>query len=182
MTIPSSSQNPKSLVVTALITAVTTILVSLIAIFPQLRTEARNRTQEQIDQNPQVLALQKEVEELRKKAPPPEEQWAVSGTVGQAQGLQQPLKAVDIYLVPSWGKGKDLVTQTEDTGKFSLKVPQGQYSIVLLDPTKKWSYRSLIPDPTNQISAENLTVLGKADAEIKASGAYIKYHIAKTND
>src|SRR5215467_10632571 len=117
------AQNSKHLL-TALITAATTVAVAYIGIFPQLRN---NDTQT-------IQQLRESMGELQKKvsggAPPPQEKKiSVAGTVWTPD-KKRALPGVEVYLLPEGNN--DLTAKTDDNGNFTLNgVPDGVYSIIV---------------------------------------------------
>ena len=154
-TVPA--QNSRVLIATAVITAVTTIGVAFIGIFPQLRNSDAKR----YDQ------LQQEFAEFRQKAgnesvvKGPEKTMAVSGTVFDEPG-QKRLPGVEVYLLP---EGNNFLTaKTDDNGNFTLNgVPQGVYSIIVRESGGR-SGKGLLDDDGD---------------EVKVIGASIRYRIRR---
>jgi len=158
----SSIQNPKLVLGTALITALTTIGVSFVGIVPQLRSGDR-----------QALAeLKKDVEDLRGSAGAvgtsgteeprvdPRKTMIISGTVRSNDGIQL-LTGYDVYLL---AEGNNLLAATtDDAGKFTFQgVPAGVYSIVVRDSSNGRSGKGLLDD---------------ASGEVQVIGAKVKYRI-----
>lgn len=154
-TVPAS--NSRVLIITALITASTTVGVAFIGIFPQMRNSDAQRYGQ----------LQQEFADFRQKAGaitagvivPSEKKMAVSGTVFTGPDRRQTRNGVEVYLFPGGSGG--LTAKTDDNGRFTLNgVPDGVYSIIVRDATGK-SGIGLLDD-----SADEVTVIG----------ASIKYH------
>jgi hypothetical protein len=158
----SSTQNPKLVLGTALITALTTIGVSFVGIVPQLRSGDK-----------QALAdLRKDVEELRGTAGAvgtsgteeprvdTRKTLTISGTVRSNDGIQL-LTGYDVYLL---AEGNNLLAATtDDAGKFTFQgVPAGVYSIVVRDSSNGRSGKGLLDDPSG---------------EVQLIGAKVKYRI-----
>jgi hypothetical protein len=158
----SSSQNPKLVLGTALITALTTIGVSFVGIVPQLRSGDK-----------QALAeLKKDVEELRGTAGAvgtggtgeprvaTNETLIISGTVRSDDGTRL-LTGYDVYLL---AEGNNLLAATtDDAGKFTFQgVPAGVYSIVVRDSSNGRSGKGLLDD---------------ASGEVQVIGAKVNYRI-----
>ena len=158
----SSTQNPKLVLGTAVITALTTIGVSFVGIVPQLRSGDK-----------QALAeLKKDVEELRGMAGAvgtsgtdeprvdTNETMIVSGTVRSDDGIRL-LTGYDVYLL---AEGNNLLAATtDDAGKFTFQgVPAGVYSIVVRDSSNGRSGKGL---------------LDNASGEVQVIGAKVKYRI-----
>jgi hypothetical protein len=159
----SSTQNPKLVLGTALITALTTIGVSFVGIVPQLRSGDK-----------QALAdLRKDVEELRRTAGAvgtggtekprvdTKETLIISGTVRSDDGTRRLLTGYDVYLL---AEGNNLLAATtDDAGKFTFHgVPAGVYSIVVRDSSNGRSGKGLLDD---------------ASGEVQLIGAKVKYRI-----
>lgn len=156
----SPGQNSRVLIVTAIITAVTTIGVSFIGIVPQLRSEDRK----------EVAQLKQEFDDFKQKAaalPNPasisaDKKIAINGTVRSEDGVRL-LMGYDIYLLP---EGNNLLTaKTDDTGRFTFQaVPPGVYSIIVRDSSNGKSGKALLDD---------------AGEEVQVIGAKVKYRIQK---
>jgi hypothetical protein len=154
-TVPS--QNSRVLIATAAITAVTTIGVAFIGIFPQLRNSDAKR----YDQ------LQQEFAEFRQKSgngsvgKSPEKTMSVSGTVFD-EPAQKRLPGVEVYLLP---EGNNFLTaKTDDNGNFTLNgVPYGVYSIIVRESSGR-SGKGLLDDDGD---------------EVKVIGASIRYRIRR---
>ena len=157
------SQTPKVLIITALITAVTTILVAFVGIFPQLRggdREAIKTLQDNVSQLTKRLA----VVDPREDPSAAQKKMSVSGTVYTSSNKNATLKGLDIYLLPD---GYKLTTLADDGGQFTFPdVPVGDYSIILRDPPRGKSGKVRLDDPKEEIS-------------VAAMGAWVKYHIQK---
>ena len=152
------AQNSRVLIVTAVITAVTTIGVAFIGIFPQLRNSDTRRYE----------TLQQQFADFRQKAenglalnPPPEKKMSVSGTVFD-EPAQKRLAGVEVYLLP---EGNNYLTaKTDDNGNFTLNgVPDGVYSIIVRESGGR-SGKGLLDDSGD---------------EVKVIGASIKYRIRR---
>jgi hypothetical protein len=155
----SPGQNSRVLIITATITAVTTIGVSFIGIVPQLRSEDKK----------ELAQLQQAVDDLKQATALPnpasisaDKKIAINGTVRSEDGMQL-LKGYDIYLLP---EGNNLLTaKTDDTGRFTFQaVPTGVYSIIVRDSSNGRSGKALLDD---------------AGEEVQVIGAKVKYRIQK---
>ena len=154
----SSSQSPKILIATALITSLTTVAVSFIGVVPQMRSQDRS----------ELAELRKALDDLKQKPPANQPQGdkpiiTVTGTVKDASGSKT-LAGYDVYLLP---EGNNLLTaKTDDSGKFTmLSVPAGVYSIIVRDSTNGQSGKGL---------------LDGEEVEVKVRGALIQYRIQGT--
>ena len=113
-TVPAS--NSRVLIITALITASTTVGVAFIGIFPQMRNSDAQRYGQ----------LQQEFADFRQKAGaitagvivPSEKKMAVSGTVFTGPDRRQTRNGVEVYLFPGGSGG--LTAKTDDNGRFTL--------------------------------------------------------------
>ena len=155
----SSTQNPKLLLGTAVITALTTIGVSFIGIVPQLRSGDKQ----------ELAQLRKDFEDFRERAgvvgtsgsdEPRLDRLIISGTVRSDDGLRL-LTGYDVYLL---AEGNNLLAATtDDAGKFTFQgVPAGVYSIVVRDSSNGRSGKGLLDDP---------------GGEVHVIGAKVKYRI-----
>ena len=158
----SSNQNPKLVLGTAVITALTTIGVSFVGIVPQLRSGDRQ----------ELAQLKKDVADLRGRTgvigtsgtDEPEvdtkKTMIVSGIVRSDDGTRL-LTGYDVYLL---AEGNNLLAATtDDAGKFTFQgVPAGVYSIVVRDSSNGRSGKGLLDD---------------ASGEVQVIGAKVKYRI-----
>jgi len=141
----SSSQNSKVLIITAAITAVTTIGVSFIGIVPQLRSGDKA----------EVEKLRKDVEALKARNSqdstpgPADKPISITRSVKSEDGTR-PLIGYDIYLLPE-GENQ-LIAKTDDTGRFSFRaVPHTVYSIIVRDSSNGKSGRALLEDDGEEV-------------------------------
>ena len=156
----SPVQNSRVLIITAAITAATTIGVSFIGIVPQLRSGDRR----------EVALLKQEFDDFRQRATAPanpaptpaDGKITINGTVRSEDGKRL-LMGYDIYLLP---EGNNLLTaKTDDTGRFTFQaVPSGVYSIIVRDSSNGKSGKALLDD---------------AGEEVQVIGAKVKYRIGK---
>jgi hypothetical protein len=158
----SSAQNPKLLLGTAVITALTTIGVSFIGIVPQLRSGDKQ----------ELAQLRKDFEGFKERAgavgtsgsdeprPDTKKTLIISGTVKSDDGARL-LTGCDVYLL---AEGNNLLAATtDDRGKFTFQgVPAGVYSIVVRDSSNGRSGKGLLDDP---------------GGEVQVIGAKVKYQI-----
>jgi Carboxypeptidase regulatory-like domain len=153
------AQNSRVLVLTALITATTTVAVAFIGIFPQIRNNDAQTIQR----------LQDGMTELQNKlrqgadGPPPsqEKKMSVTGTVWTPD-RKHAMPGVEVYLLP---EGNNYLTaKTDDNGNFTLNgVPDGMYSIIVRESSGQ-SGKGLLDDAADEVSV---------------IGAAIKYRIRK---
>lgn len=158
-----SVQSPKVLIVTALITAMTTIGVAFIGIFPQLRSgdvENLKKLQKDLETVKQQASITVNAKENTSTSPG--KKMTINGTVRSEDG-KRTLSGVDVYLLP---EGNNLLTaKTDDTGRFTLQeIPPGIYSIIVRDSLNGKSGKGLLDDSGD---------------EVKVIGASIKYRIHK---
>jgi hypothetical protein len=117
----STLQNPRLVVITALITAVTSIGVSVVGIFPQLqaRTMQPDKTITTSAAKPAEIT------------PPAQEKWSIRGEVVDSSS-RQPVKNADVVLVPMTGQN---ISITGNDGSFELSgVPAGTYALIVREP------------------------------------------------
>src|SRR5262245_16439021 len=160
----TAAQNPKLLLGTAVITALTTLGVSFIGIVPQLRSSDKQ----------ELGQLKKDFENFRDRSgvvgtggsaearDDTKKTLIISGTVRSDDGARL-LTGYDIYLLP---EGNNLLAATtDDAGKFAFQgVPAGVYSIVVRDSSNGRSGKGLL-DSTSD--------------EVQVIGARVKYHIQR---
>jgi len=158
----SSAQNPKLLLGTAVITALTTLGVSFIGIVPQLRSSDKY----------ELAQLRKEFEHFKEAqgvvgtsgsdepSLDTKKTLVISGTVKSEDGVRL-LTGYDVYLLAEGNKL--LAATTDDVGKFTFQgVPAGVYSIVVRDSSSGKSGKGLLDDP---------------GGEVHVIGAEVKYRI-----
>jgi hypothetical protein len=153
-----STQNPKLLLGTAVITALTTIGVSFIGIVPQLRSGDKH----------ELAQLKKDFEDFKESGgrepgsvgTAGKKTLIIGGTVRSDDGARL-LTGYDIYLLP---EGNNLLAATtDDAGKFTFQdVPAGVYSIVVRDSSNGRSGKGLLDKPSD---------------EVQVIGARVRYHI-----
>jgi hypothetical protein len=139
------TNNRRGVIATGLMTALTTVAVSFIAIVPQMR---RGDVE-------QYEKLQHEFNIFREKAaapaPPivPDKKLNIKGTVKSEAG-GRPLAGVEVFLLPD---GNNLLTtKTDDSGRFNLPgIPAGTYSIIIRDSTQGKSGKVLLDESENEI-------------------------------
>ncbi len=155
------SKSPKVVITIALLSALSTILVSFIAIVPQLRRGDAD----------EINSLKQSFNELKQAktvSPLPsisaDKKINVSGTVITKDGKRSP-GGVEVYLLPD---GNNILTaRTDDSGGFNLPgVPAGTYSIIIRDPSDGMSGKVSLRMPQNEV-------------EIKRLGAKISYIIGQ---
>src|SRR5215470_14563375 len=158
----SSAQNPKLLLGTAVITALTTLGVSFIGIVPQLRSNDKNELAQLRTEFENFKATQGVVGTTDSDEPRPDTKKTliISGTVRSDDGARL-LTGYDVYLL---AEGNNLLAATtDDAGKFVFQgVPPGVYSIVVRDSSNGRSGKGLLDDP---------------GGEVKVIGARVKYRI-----
>ena len=94
---PSSQSSTKTILVTTLISAIATIMVSFIGIVPQLR----HGDQREIENlNTKIDQLTKQVEGA--SAPASGDRWTITGVV--LKGESSPVSNAEVYLLPATGQ------------------------------------------------------------------------------
>ncbi|HAM99053.1 MAG TPA: hypothetical protein DCQ26_10635 [Marinilabiliales bacterium] len=151
----------KTTIITALISMVGTVLVSLIGILPQIRKKDALLIEEN---NKRIEELSQQIAQMN-PGKEPEGTITIVGTTFRNNLKNQPQSNIEIYLLPA--SGSELVTTTDDAGKFTFSnVPNQDWWIIARNPLneEKSSGRSLIDTKEN---------FGYLDI----SGAYIQYNI-----
>jgi hypothetical protein len=120
------AQNPKILIVTALITAITTIAAAFLGIVPHLRSTDRG----------QIGELQQQIEHLKQvnitNSAKNNKTLNISGTVLGPDEKPMPGRP-DVFLIPL--SNPKLMAATKATGEFHFNgVPDQQYWIIVRDP------------------------------------------------
>src|SRR5262245_14727933 len=124
----SSTQNPRLILVTALITALTTLGVSFIGILPQLRRGDKEEVQPVGSTGTKTLIIR--------------------GTVRSDDGARL-LTGYDVYLLAA---SDNFVTTTDDAGKFTFQgVPDSSYFIVIRDSSNGKSGRGFLDGPVGEV-------------------------------
>jgi Carboxypeptidase regulatory-like domain len=150
----SSLQNPRLVVLTALITAVTSIAVSIVGIFPQLHSRTI----------PQVTAT-------TAPTPPAAEKWTIRGEV-KDRTSKKPVKGADVVLVTMTPQS---ISNTGNDGSFELSgVPAGTYALVVRE--QDGGSRVMIP----QKRADGSDILiGEVPDQKDLPKTFISYKIEK---
>ena len=147
----TAQSSTKVIVITSLISAVATIMVSFIGIVPQLRRGDLD----------ELARLKKQTDIT--SAPAPGERWTITGTV--LKGENKPVSNAEVYLLPA--TGGENITATDDRGGFIFQnMPLRPYWIVTRDTSSGSSNRVLM-------DAEN------KEGEIRLTESLIKYHFSK---
>jgi hypothetical protein len=125
------AQNPKTLIVTALITAITTITAAFVAIVPHMRSSDRG----------QIGELQQQIEQLKQAnavyGAKSNKTLNISGTV-LGPKAEQMLGRPMVFLVPL--SNPKLIAATTAAGQFRFNdVPDQQYWIIVRDQKLKIS-------------------------------------------
>ncbi|HEY6188401.1 MAG TPA: carboxypeptidase-like regulatory domain-containing protein [Pyrinomonadaceae bacterium] len=156
-----ASQNPRVLMATAVLTAITTIGVSFIGVMPQLGRSAKEENAKLTEEN---KGLKRQVEAAAAPAQP-DKKLTIHGTVKSEDGRQS-LGGVEVYLLP---EGNNLLTaKTDDSGVFNFKdIPAGTYSIIVRDAAQGKSGKNLLIESDDEI-------------HVRWLGAKVKYHIKPT--
>jgi hypothetical protein len=121
-----SAQNPKILIVTALITAITTIAAAFLGIVPHLRSNDRGQIGE-LQQQMEQLRLSNDINSAKNN-----KTLNISGTVLDPDAKPM-LGRPDVFLIPL--SNPKLMAATNATGEFHFNgVPDQQYWIIVRDP------------------------------------------------
>src|SRR5215470_7038513 len=156
---PSSQTSTKTILVTTLISAIATIMVSFIGIVPQLRHDDQREIE---TLNAKIDQLTKQVEGA--SAPASGDRWTITGVV--LKGESSPVSNAEVYLLPA--TGSENLTTTDDKGGFVFEnMPLRAYWIVTRDTASGSSNRVLMGADNNK------------DGEIRLTGNIIKYHLSK---
>jgi hypothetical protein len=143
-----SSQNPKMMMITALMTAVTTIAVSFISVVPSLR---RGDIEE-------IEILKQKLNNIEKgqdkgNNPNSDKKLIIHGTVMSKDG-KRTLNGFDVYFLP---EGNNLQTaKTDDSGTFYKEMPAGTYSIIVRESTNGMSGKGMLFEDENEVKLEKL--------------------------
>ena len=121
-----STQNPKILIITALITATTTIAASFLGIIPHIRSSDRG----------QIGELEQQVRQLKQAnvvdSSGSHRTLNISGTV-LSPNAERMLGRPDVFLIPL--SNPKLMAATNAAGQFQFNdVPDQQYWIIVRDP------------------------------------------------
>lgn len=158
----SSFQNPRLVVITALITAVTSIGVSVVGIFPKLHEQTFKSDS----------AITTTTAQAAEKTPPEPEKWSIRGEVVDSNS-KQPVKNADVVLVPMTGQN---ISITGNDGSFELtSVPAGTYALIVREPDGGGSrvmFPQKRPDGTD-------ILMGEAPDQRGRPKTYVSYKIEK---
>ncbi|MCM3874756.1 MAG: hypothetical protein ND895_29020 [Pyrinomonadaceae bacterium] len=144
-----SSQNPKMMMITALMTALTTIAVSFISIVPNLRSA----DVAEIEVLKQKLDNLEKRRDKRNGSNSPDKKLVVQGTVVSKDGKRK-LNGFDVYFLP---EGDNLLTaKTDDGGKFYKEMPAGTYSIIVRESVNGMSGKGMLFEDENEVTLEKL--------------------------
>ena len=158
----SVAQNPRMLIVTALITAVTTIGAAFLGVVPQLRSGDRGQISE-LQQ--QIVQLDEQIKQqlLGSKGTKGPKTMNIVGTVF-APNNESPLSLAEIYLVPM--QNPKLLSRTDENGEFKFPdVPDGQYYLIVHD--------------TGHQKKTGISFIDKDGNYVKVDGAKVRYHVEK---
>jgi len=152
-------QNPKLVVITALITAVTSIGVSVVGIFPQLQARTMH---------PEKGAAATADKTL------PTEKWSIRGAVVDSES-KSPVKNADVVLVPMTGQN---ISSTGNDGSFELSgVPEGTYALIVREP----GGGSRIMFPQKRDDGSDI-LIGEAPDQKGRPKTFISYKIDKRRE
>jgi hypothetical protein len=153
-------QNPKLVVITALITAVTSIGVSVVGIFPQLQARTIHSEKGAIT-TPDKKTL-------------PTEKWSIRGAVVDSES-KSPVKNADVVLVPMTGQN---ISSTGNDGSFELSgVPEGTYALIVREP----GGGSRIMFPQKRDDGSDI-LIGEAPDQKGRPKTFISYKIDKRKE
>lgn len=152
-------QNPKLVVITALITAVTSIGVSVVGIFPQLQARTIHSEKGAITTPDKTL---------------PTEKWSIRGAVVDSES-KSPVKNADVVLVPMTGQN---ISSTGNDGSFELSgVPEGTYALIVREP----GGGSRIMFPQKRDDGSDI-LIGEAPDQKGRPKTFISYKIDKRKE
>jgi hypothetical protein len=140
-------QSSKTVIITALISAVSTIVVAYIAIIPQIHKGDTDK----------IARLRAERDSLQQSsAKPPLEKITISGRIRTTEG-GQPLTNSEIYLFPA---DNSFLLPLDPTGKFVFEhVPARRYSwIVLHDNVSERGRRGIMDSDSSVVALGDATV------------------------
>ena len=147
-----NSQTSRTVIITTIITAITTIVVSFLAIVPQLR-----RSDKEI-----IQKLENKVDAIEKHAQTPSGSFELRGQVLGKAG--EPLGKAEIYLIPA--TGSEHMATSDDTGNFIFAhLNSGAHWIVVRDRTS--------------MSTRGLIGREQALGEVQLLGVTVKYNLIK---
>jgi hypothetical protein len=147
-----TGQTPKTVILTTLITAITTIAVSLIAIVPQCRKSDTESIQK----------LKEEISALREVKNPPTGSFELKGRILNEKN--EPVGKAEIYLIPA--TGSEHMAISDDTGNFIFNhLDSGSHWIVVRDSTSR--------------SSRGLIEQGKPIGKVPLIGATVDYNLLK---
>ncbi len=144
-----SSHNPKMMLITAILTAITTIGVSFMSIVPDLRrgdAEAIKVLNQKLSEL-EKTGNQSEAQKL------PDNKLIINGKVMSKDG-KQTLSGLDVYFLP---EGNNLLTaKTDDSGRFYKEMPPGTYSIIVRQASNGMSGKKMLEEEEHEINLEKL--------------------------
>ena len=143
--------------ITPVITAVTTLGVSLIGIVPPLLQAWEDKKQLEAELSHLKAGLNKPQEDT------PTHLGMITGTITLEQRGHEPLSNAEVYLLPA--TGKDYMTVTDDTGAFVFNgVRPEAYWIVVRDGSANRTGRALIR-------------AGETRGRVSLTGAFVEYSV-----
>jgi hypothetical protein len=147
-----NGQTSKTVILTSLITAITTIAVSFIAIVPQCR---KSDTES-------ILKLNQEINTLKEVKNPTIGSFELKGRILNEKN--EPVGKAEIYLIPA--TGSEHMAISDDTGNFIFNhLDSGSHWIVVRDPTSR--------------SSRGLIEQGKPIGKVPLIGATVDYNLLK---
>lgn len=152
-----AAPNSRVMIITALITALTTIGVSFVGVVPQLRGGDVGTIK---SLQSTISSLEKELEAVKRSgktdAPaPPDKKKTIEGRVSD-KDHKQGLSGVNLALLPT--SSPPLMAETDANGNFVFSdIPSGTYSIIVLERDKK-AVRTLLKQDGVEVTAEDKSI------------------------
>jgi hypothetical protein len=146
-----SSQNPKMMMITALMTMITTIAVSFIGVVPSLR----RRDAQELDVLRQKVVNQEPAPNPANNSSSTDKKVTIQGTVTSKDG-RQTLNGYDVYFLPEGNSQQ--TTSTDDSGKFYKEMPPGTYSIIVRDSAKGASGKGILDEDYDKVGVQGATI------------------------
>ena len=146
------SQTPKTVILTSLITAITTIVVAFIAIVPQCRKSDTESIQK----------LQQEVTALKEVKNPSIGSFELKGRILNEKN--EPVGKAEIYLIPATG-----------TEHMAISDDDGNFLFSHLDSSAHW----IVVRDSSSRSSRGLIEEGKPIGKVPLIGATVDYNLLK---
>ena len=145
-----ASKSPKVVIATALMSAISTILVSFIAIVPQLR---RSDAEE-------IKALRQDISNLqtnRGQTDPVSlgKKLNIRGTIKSLDG-KRPFDGTYVLLLP---EGAGRTTETNTLGVFNFSgIPDETYSLIVRDAAKGKTWKLLLDEAEDEVPLDGVKI------------------------